>query len=87
MWLNFTPKITNLYSGASGGVALWPRPGRCPGPTWGLKAAPNPHAFEKKIHSPLARIPGSVPETCSLNTNAPDNSQSQRWPRLQGQIS
>ena len=51
MRANFTPKITK-NSGASGVSAPGAPPGRCRGPTGGLKAAPRPHAFEKKNPSP-----------------------------------
>ena len=62
IWLNFTPKFAKIQELTR---ALPPGnpPGRCPGPTWALKAGPEPHAFAKKsTPSPLARIPGSAPD-------------------------
>ena len=51
--LTFTPKITIIQE----------LPGASPPP--GLKTAPRPHVFGKKIHAPPTRIPGSAPDMYS----------------------
>ena len=52
--VNFTPKINKIQE-LTRVSPPGPPPGRCPGPTGGLKAAPRPHAFKKK--STPTRIP------------------------------
>ena len=62
MWLNFTPEITRIKE-LPGASPPGPPPGRFPGFTGGLKAAPRPNASEKKKSKlPLTRIPGSAPK-------------------------
>ena len=56
--INFTLKITKFQE-LPGVSPPGPPPGRCPGPTGGLKA-PRPHDYEKKI-TPLNQNPGSAP--------------------------
>ena len=62
MRANYMVKFSLKFRSFRGRRLPVPPPGRCPGPTGGLKAAPKPHAFGgKKSTPPLTRTPGSAP--------------------------